>query len=94
MVVPKGQSADHIKLKIIYKELLTVPVTKGDQVATLRVLRPDGESEQNLREVPLYAGEAVEQGTFIQRAWDAAVGFVAQQWQNIWIDVVRAAALE
>jgi D-alanyl-D-alanine carboxypeptidase (penicillin-binding protein 5/6) len=83
VVVPKGQSADQIKLKIIYEDPLTAPVTKGDQVATLRVMRTDGESEQNLREVPLYAGEAVEQGTLIQRAWDAAVEFVTQQWQNI-----------
>jgi serine-type D-Ala-D-Ala carboxypeptidase (penicillin-binding protein 5/6) len=75
-VVPKDQSADHMQLKIIYKDPLTVPVTKGDQVATLRVLKTEGESEQNLHEVPLYAGEAVEQGTLIQRAWDAAVEFV------------------
>jgi len=83
VVVPKGQNADQIKLKIIYKDPLTAPVMKGDQVATLRVTRMEGESEQIIREAPLFAGATVEQGTFVRRAWDAAVEFVTQQWQNI-----------
>jgi D-alanyl-D-alanine carboxypeptidase (penicillin-binding protein 5/6) len=83
VVVPKGQNPDQLKLEIVYKEPLAAPVAKGDQVATLRVVKTDGDSKQNMREVPLYAAETVEQGTLVQRAWDAAVEFVTQQWQNI-----------
>jgi serine-type D-Ala-D-Ala carboxypeptidase (penicillin-binding protein 5/6) len=83
VVVPKGQGADHLNLKIIYKDPLAAPVAKGDQVAILRVVRAEGQEDQILREIPLYTATAVEQGTLVQRAWDAAVKFVIQQWQNL-----------
>ncbi len=83
VIVSKGQSTDHLNLKIVYKEPLVAPLAKGDKVAMLRVVRADGQEDQILREAPLYTGAAVEQGTLIQRAWDAAVEFVTQQWQNL-----------
>ncbi len=83
VLVPKGRGADHLSLKVVSGVPLTAPVAKGDQVGTLRVVRAEGDHEESVREVPLYAGAAVEQGTLVQRAWDAAVEFVMQQWQNI-----------
>jgi serine-type D-Ala-D-Ala carboxypeptidase (penicillin-binding protein 5/6) len=83
VIIPKGQSADHLNLKIVYKEPLAAPLAKGDQVAMLRVVRAEGQEDRVLREVPLYSGAAIEQGTLVQRAWDAAVEFVTQQWQNL-----------
>ncbi|MFC1456023.1 D-alanyl-D-alanine carboxypeptidase family protein [Microvirga arabica] len=83
VIVPKGQHPDHLNLNIVYEKLLAAPLAKGEQVATLRVVRAEGPEDQILREVPLYSGAAVAQGTLVERAWDAAVEFVTQQWQNL-----------
>lgn len=92
VVVPKGQGTDHLNLKIIHKDPLVAPVAKGDQVAMLRIVRSEGQEDQILREAPLFTGAAVEQGTLVQRAWEAAVAFVTQQWQNLGATTTEARA--
>jgi serine-type D-Ala-D-Ala carboxypeptidase (penicillin-binding protein 5/6) len=83
VIVPKGQGTDHLDLRIIYKDPLAAPLAKGERVAMLRVVRAEGPEDKILREAPLNTGTVVEQGTLVQRAWDAAVAFVTRQWQNL-----------
>jgi D-alanyl-D-alanine carboxypeptidase (penicillin-binding protein 5/6) len=59
-----------------YTGPLRAPVTKGAEVAQLKVYRGD----KVALEVPLYAAEGVQTGTLVQRALDStselAVGWI------------------
>jgi D-alanyl-D-alanine carboxypeptidase (penicillin-binding protein 5/6) len=66
LAVPAG-SGSKIKTQVARPDPLVAPFTKGQQVATLKILSGD----QVLREVPLVALEAVEQAGIFGRAWDA-----------------------
>jgi D-alanyl-D-alanine carboxypeptidase (penicillin-binding protein 5/6) len=66
LAVPAGSSSQ-IKTQVARPDPLVAPLTKGQQVATLKILSGD----QVLREVPLVALEAVEQAGIFGRAWDA-----------------------
>lgn len=66
LAVPSG-SASRIKTQVARPDPLVAPFTKGQQVATLKILVGD----QVLREVPLVALEPVEQAGIFGRAWDA-----------------------
>jgi D-alanyl-D-alanine carboxypeptidase (penicillin-binding protein 5/6) len=66
VAVPAG-TAGRLKTEVVRAEPLVAPVTKGQQIATLRVLAGD----QAVAEVPLLALEAVEQAGLFGRAWDA-----------------------
>jgi D-alanyl-D-alanine carboxypeptidase (penicillin-binding protein 5/6) len=66
LAVPAG-SGSKIKTAVARPDPLVAPFTKGQQVASLRILA----GEQVLREVPLVALEGVEQAGIFGRAWDA-----------------------
>jgi D-alanyl-D-alanine carboxypeptidase (penicillin-binding protein 5/6) len=66
LAVPVGTSA-RIKTQVARPDPLVAPFTKGQQVATLKILAGD----QLLHEVPLVALEPVEQAGVFGRAWDA-----------------------
>jgi D-alanyl-D-alanine carboxypeptidase (penicillin-binding protein 5/6) len=66
LAVPSG-SAGRIKTQVVRPDPLVAPFSKGQQVASLKVLAGD----EVVREVPLTALEAVPQAGVFGRAWDA-----------------------
>jgi D-alanyl-D-alanine carboxypeptidase (penicillin-binding protein 5/6) len=66
LAVPAGTAA-RIKTQVARPDPLIAPLTKGQQVGTLKVSSGD----QQLLEVPLVALEGVEQAGVFSRAWDA-----------------------
>lgn len=66
VAVPSG-SASKVKTQVARPDPLIAPITKGQQVGTLKVSAGD----QQLLEVPLVALEGVEQAGALSRAWDA-----------------------
>lgn len=66
LAVPAG-AASRIKTQVVRPDPLVAPITKGQQVGTLKILSGD----QLLREVPLVALQPVEQAGIFGRAWDA-----------------------
>lgn len=65
-----------VSARIVYRGPLMPPVTRGQQVAELRVVADDG---VNLS-VPLYAGEDVGRGPLHRRALDSAFDLVVRWW--------------
>jgi D-alanyl-D-alanine carboxypeptidase (penicillin-binding protein 5/6) len=65
VAVPNGTAAN-VKTQVLRNEPLLAPVTKGQQLATLRVKTGD----QPVADVPLLALDGVEQAGIIGRAWD------------------------
>ena len=66
VAVPAGTAAQ-LKTSVARPDPLVAPFTKGQQVATLKVLAGD----KPVTEVPLVALEAVEEAGVLGRAWDA-----------------------
>jgi D-alanyl-D-alanine carboxypeptidase (penicillin-binding protein 5/6) len=66
VAVPAG-TASRIKTQVARPDPLIAPLTKGQQVGTLKISSGD----QLLLDVPLVALEAVEQAGVLRRAWDA-----------------------
>jgi serine-type D-Ala-D-Ala carboxypeptidase (penicillin-binding protein 5/6) len=66
VAVPNGMAAK-VKTQVLRNDPLMAPVTKGQQVATLRVTAGD----QPVTDVPLLALDGVEQAGVLGRAWDA-----------------------
>ena len=66
VAVPNGMAAK-VKTQVLRNDPLLAPVTKGQQIATLRVTAGD----QPVVDVPLLALDAVEQAGVMGRAWDA-----------------------
>jgi D-alanyl-D-alanine carboxypeptidase (penicillin-binding protein 5/6) len=66
VAVPAG-SALKLKTQVVRREPLVAPITKGQQVGTLKITS----GEQSVGEVPLLALEAVEQSGIFGRAWDS-----------------------
>jgi D-alanyl-D-alanine carboxypeptidase (penicillin-binding protein 5/6) len=66
VAVPAG-TASRIKTQVARPDPLIAPLTKGQNIGTLKVLVGD----QPLLEVPLVALETVEQAGILRRAWDA-----------------------
>ncbi|HWI83758.1 D-alanyl-D-alanine carboxypeptidase family protein [Ramlibacter sp.] len=66
VAVPAG-SASKVKTQVARPDPLLAPITKGQQIGTLKVTSGD----QPLLEVPLLALEGVEQAGVLSRAWDA-----------------------
>jgi D-alanyl-D-alanine carboxypeptidase (penicillin-binding protein 5/6) len=66
IAVPTGTAAK-LKAQVLRTDPLIAPITKGQQMATLRVLAGD----QPVVDVPLLALDAVEQAGILGRAWDA-----------------------
>ena len=63
--VPRGEGAQ-LKTQLVRTDPLIAPLTKGQQVGTLKVLS----GNQVVREVPVTVLEAVEQAGMFGRAWD------------------------
>jgi serine-type D-Ala-D-Ala carboxypeptidase (penicillin-binding protein 5/6) len=68
LLTPRGTS-DRITARIIYNGPLKAPIEKGTEVARLRITR----AEIAALDVPLFALEAIEQGSLTQRAWDSLI---------------------
>ena len=66
VTVPTG-TANKLKTEVARKDPLVAPFSKGQQLATLKVMAGD----QLLSELPLVALEAVEQAGIFGRAWDS-----------------------
>jgi D-alanyl-D-alanine carboxypeptidase (penicillin-binding protein 5/6) len=66
VAVPAGSGAK-IKTQVARADPLVAPFTRGQQLATLKVLV----GEQSLVDIPLQALEAVEQAGILGRTWDA-----------------------
>ncbi len=66
VAVPSG-SAAKVKTQVARPDPLIAPLTRGQQVGTLKISSDD----QLMLEVPLFALESVEQAGVISRAWDA-----------------------
>jgi D-alanyl-D-alanine carboxypeptidase (penicillin-binding protein 5/6) len=66
VAVPAGTAA-RVKTQVARPDPLIAPLTKGQQVGTLKVSSGD----QPLLDVPLVVLEAVEQAGVFRRAWDA-----------------------
>jgi D-alanyl-D-alanine carboxypeptidase (penicillin-binding protein 5/6) len=66
VAVPNGMAAK-VKTRVLRNEPLLAPITKGQQVATLRVTAGD----QQVVDVPLLALDGVDQAGIVGRAWDA-----------------------
>ena len=66
VAVPAGTAAQ-LKTAVARPDPLVAPFTKGQQIATLKVLAGD----KPVTEVPLVALEAVEEAGVLGRAWDA-----------------------
>lgn len=66
VAVPSGMAAK-VKTQVLRNDPLLAPLTKGQQVATLRVTV----GEQSVIDVPLLSLDAVDQASIFGRAWDA-----------------------
>jgi D-alanyl-D-alanine carboxypeptidase (penicillin-binding protein 5/6) len=66
VAVPQGSGAK-LKTQVVRTDPLVAPVTKGQQLGTLKILA----GEQVVAEVPLLALESVEQSGILGRAWDS-----------------------
>ncbi len=66
VAVPAG-TATRVKTQVARPDPLIAPLTKGQQVGTLKISSGD----QPLLEVPLMVLETVEQAGVLSRAWDA-----------------------
>lgn len=66
IAVPNGNAAK-LKTQVLRSDPLIAPITKGQALATLRVLA----GEQVVSDVPLVALEGVDQAGIWGRAWDA-----------------------
>ena len=66
VAVPQG-SGTKLKTQVVRTDPLVAPVTKGQQLGTLKILA----GEQVVAEVPLLALETVEQAGILGRAWDS-----------------------
>lgn len=66
VAVPNGTAAK-LKTQVLRNDPLMAPLTKGQQVATLRITA----GEQPVLDLPLLALEGVEQAGIFGRAWDA-----------------------
>jgi D-alanyl-D-alanine carboxypeptidase (penicillin-binding protein 5/6) len=64
-------SNDRLLARVYYDGPLRAPITKGAEVAKLRVFRGD----QMVLETPLYTGVDVPEGGIFGRAFDAATEF-------------------
>ena len=64
--VPQGSGAK-LKTQVVRTDPLIAPVTKGQQIGTLKILA----GEQLVADVPLLALETVEQSGILGRAWDS-----------------------
>jgi D-alanyl-D-alanine carboxypeptidase (penicillin-binding protein 5/6) len=68
LLMPRG-TADKLSARIVYRGPLAVPVTEGDAVAQLVIMRGDVKT----LELPLYAAETVKPGSLQSRALDAVI---------------------
>ncbi|MGI3212484.1 D-alanyl-D-alanine carboxypeptidase family protein [Roseovarius tibetensis] len=70
---------DTVAAEVVYTGPIRAPVTEGDRLAEL-VLKPDGLPETR---VPLFAGETVAQGGFMQRLQIVSGRLAQRLWRNI-----------
>jgi D-alanyl-D-alanine carboxypeptidase (penicillin-binding protein 5/6) len=65
-----------VKASIVYQGPLKAPIRKGDKVAILKIVSPDSTATN---EIPLYAGDDIDQSNFFMRGLDS-LGCLAFCW--------------
>jgi serine-type D-Ala-D-Ala carboxypeptidase (penicillin-binding protein 5/6) len=73
--LPRFPANQKLKASVVYNWPLKAPVSKGDQVATLRVTTASEASS----EAPLYAAEAVQPAGTVRRGLDTLL-YLATRW--------------
>ena len=76
VLLPRGGGATDFRAKVVYKGPVEAPVRQGDKVAMLQVTNGGAV----ILETPLFAGETVERGSLVRRAWDAAAELVLSRF--------------
>lgn len=71
VLVPRG-ATERLNGRIVYTGPIVAPVQQGDQVARLKIYR----GQTLALDLPLRAGETIEQGSLAQRALDAGMELV------------------
>lgn len=75
VVLPRFPPNQRLRAEVHYRGPLKPPLSKGDQVATLRVSSSTGATN----EVPLYAGEPVARAGIVRRGLDS-LAHLATSW--------------
>lgn len=75
VLLPRAASGQRLKAEIIYNSPLKPPIKKGEPVAKLRVTS----AMNTTSEVPLYAGEDVEEAGPMRRGLDS-LAYMAFRW--------------
>lgn len=78
VILPRFPANPKLKGEIVYQGPLKPPIKKGDQVAVFRVTS----SSNATSEVPLYANEDVESGSFMRKGFDSLV-YLALRWAKL-----------
>ncbi len=73
--LPRYPASQKVRASVIYDWPLKAPVSKGDQVATLRVTSASDATS----EMPLYAAEDVHKGGVVRRGLDTLL-YLATRW--------------
>jgi serine-type D-Ala-D-Ala carboxypeptidase (penicillin-binding protein 5/6) len=73
--LPRLPAGQKLRASVVYSWPLKAPVSKGDQVATLRVTT----GSEATSEMPLYAAEDVKQGGMMRRGFDTLL-YLATRW--------------
>lgn len=66
IVLPRNPPNPKLKAELIYQRPLKTPISRGDEVAKLRVTTPSN----SVSEVPLYAAVSVKPGGIVRRGLD------------------------
>lgn len=72
LTIPRG-TENSLSATLVIESVIEAPIAKGQQVGFVKVML----GEELVKEVPLVAQQAVEQGGFFKRVWDSIVLFFA-----------------
>jgi len=67
-IMVQKNGSEKIGARVTYQGPVAIPVTQGQEIGTLRIMRNDTVA----LEMPLQASEGVTQGSLTNRTWDAA----------------------
>ena len=67
-IILPANATGKVSAQVVYEGPIKAPIRKGDQVATLRVTSAEA---QATNDIPLYAGDDIEQSNFARRGLDS-----------------------
>jgi D-alanyl-D-alanine carboxypeptidase (penicillin-binding protein 5/6) len=67
-IILPANATGKVSAQIVYDGPIKAPIRKGDQVATLRVTSAES---QATNDIPLYAGDDIDQSNFAMRGLDS-----------------------